>query len=623
VQGNYIGTDVTGTRALGGSAAGVNILSSNNVIGGVVAGARNVISGNAIGIQLGGFFSSGVVGNVIQGNFIGLNATGTGPLPNTQQGIAISDAVNNTIGGTQSEAGNKIAFNGGGGVAISLGTGNAIRGNSIFSNNGLGIDLGVNGVTANDVNDGDTGPNQLQNFPVVTTVLSTSNSTTIQGSLKSLPNTTFQIDFYSNAAVDPSGNGEGAQFFNTTLVNTDGNGDVTINVTFPAGLPAGRVITATATDPNGNTSEFSAADSTSAAGSVQFSVGSISVIEDIGILTVTVLRTGGAAGNLSVEYSTVDGSAVAGQDYTSTSGTLTFTGVETSKTIQIPIADDATTEPDETFTVELRNASSLESLGAPSTLTVTVQDRSTTPTLSITDATVVEGNTGSTTALFTINLSAATGRPVSGNYATSNFSAFGGLSCMDQGVDYESTFGAFSFQPGSTTFTIPVKICGDTNAEANEIFRVLLSNPSGAALLDSLGVGTIVNDDVLGLILEESGPNPNQAAALDAVLAIRDPFRVVGAPEWYPTVGDRNTRVMLFAQNLQLNPGELPSAVIVRLTNNNQIFEVPAEDVRQLRDSEFTQVVFRLPNNLPSGTWTVFIRAHTRVSNTGTIRIAP
>lgn len=98
---------------------------------------------------------------------------------------------------------------------------------------------------------------------------------------------------------------------------------------------------------------------------------------------------------------------------------------------------------------------------------------------------------------------------------------------------------------------------------------------------------------------------------------------MVGAPEWYPTVGDRNTRVMLFAQNLQLNPGELPSGVIVRLTNNNQIFEVPAEDVRQLRDSEFTQVVFRLPNNLPSGTWTVFIRAHTRISNTGTIRIAP
>ena len=76
----------------------------------------------------------------------------------------------------------------------------------------------------------------LQNFPVLTSVLSTSNSTTIQGSLKSIPNTTFQIDFYSNVAVDPSGNGEGAQFFSTTSVNTNDNGNATINVTFPVAL---------------------------------------------------------------------------------------------------------------------------------------------------------------------------------------------------------------------------------------------------------------------------------------------------------------------------------------------------------------------------------------------------
>jgi hypothetical protein len=625
VQGNFIGTDVTGTRALGGPSAGVNIVSNNNVIGGLVAGARNVISGNSVGIQIGGFFSGGPVGNVIQGNFVGLNATGTAPLPNSQQGIAISEAVNNTIGGTQSEAANKIAFNGAAGITISLGTGNVIRGNSIFSNSGLGIDLGANGVTANDVNDGDTGPNQLQNFPVITGVLATSNSTTIQGSLKSLSNTTFQIDFYSNAAVDPSGNGEGAQFFNTTPVNTDANGDSTINVTFPAGLPAGRVITATATDPNGNTSEFSAADFTSAVGSVQFSVGSIQVIEDVGIATVTVLRTGGAAGNLTVEYSTTDGTAIASQDYTSASGTLTFGGGETSKTLQIPILDNAAIEPDETFTVALRNTSTIESLGAPSTLTVTVQDRTTTPVLSITSASVVEGNTGSTTeALFTINLSAATGRAISGNYATSNFSAFGGATCNNQGIDYETTSGMFSFNPGTTTFTIPVKICGDTSAEANESFRVVLSNASGATLLVSQGVGTIINDDVLGLILEDSGPSPTEAAALDALLALRDPFRVVGIPEWFSTGVDRNTRVILFARNLQLNPGEVPSAVIVRLTaSNNQIFDVPAEDVRSIPDSEFTQVVIRLPNNLGAGICTVVIRAHTRASNGGTIRIAP
>jgi len=82
--------------------------------------------------------------------------------------------------------------------------------------------------------------------------------------------------------------------------------------------------------------------------------------------------------------------------------------------------------------------------------------------------------------------------------------------------------------------------------------------------------------------------------------------------------------VTLFARNLQLNPGELPFAVIVRLiSTNNQFFDVPAEDVRAIPNSEFTQVVMRLPNNLVAGTYTVSIRAHTQVSNSGTIRIAP
>lgn len=103
-------------------------------------------------------------------------------------------------------------------MQVTLGTGNSIRGNSIFSNGELGIDLGfLNGVTFNDLGDVDAGPNNLQNFPVLTSVSSNASSTTIQGSLNSMANSTFQIDFYSNAAVDFTGNGEGAIFFNTLL----------------------------------------------------------------------------------------------------------------------------------------------------------------------------------------------------------------------------------------------------------------------------------------------------------------------------------------------------------------------------------------------------------------------
>ena len=628
VQGNYIGTDVTGSRSLSSFNidSGIQIAGSNNLIGGLVPEAQNVISGNAVGI----LFRSTNVGspqeNVIQGNLIGLNAAGTGPVPNTQGGIQFSDGSNNVIGGTQNGAANKIAFNGKYGVVVfSRSFQNSIRGNSIFSNDGLGIDLGDQiGLTANDATDSDAGANKLQNFPVLTSVTSVGNSTRIQGSLNSSPNTTFQIDFYSSLALDPSGNGEGALFFNTTSVTTNSNGNASIDVTFPVSLGAGRVVTATATDSNGNTSEFSAGDVTSATGNAQFSVDSIHVNEDLGLLTVTVLRKGGSAGNLTVDYATMDGTATAGQDYTATSGALTFSSGEMSKSFQIPITNDAVTESNENFKVIL-NAQSIELLGAPTTLVVTIEDSSIVPTIFGDDASVVEGNTGSITeATFTFRLSAATGRSVSVNYATSNLTATGGASCANQGTDYESNSGTISFQPGNTTFTVAVKICGDTSGETDETFRINLSSPSNARVDVIPARGTIIDDDVLELLFEEGGPTAEHAAALDAFFLVRDPFHVE-LPEWFPTTGsDRNTRVMFFVQGLQLDPGESPGDVIVTLfDSNNLLFGVPAEDIRSVPGVDFTQVIVRLPDGLAAGTCTVAITAHLRTTNVGRIRIAP
>jgi hypothetical protein len=98
---------------------------------------------------------------------------------------------------------------------------------------------------------------------------------------------------------------------------------------------------------------------------VQFNFSTFAVIEDVGVARFTVVRTGGTSGPLTVDYATSNGTAIAGQDYTATAGTLTFLNGETSKNIQVPITNDSTTEPDETFTLELKNPSSLESLGAP------------------------------------------------------------------------------------------------------------------------------------------------------------------------------------------------------------------------------------------------------------------
>lgn len=630
VQGNYIGTDVTGNRALTPSPStttfdGIAIFSAKNLIGGVVPGAQNVISGNFVGIRLTSFVSGPPNGNVIQGNIIGLNALGTEPLPNVQGGIEFFfDAFDNTVGGTQAGAANKIAFNGFHGVAVfNSGARNSIRGNSIFSNGGLGIDLGVSGVTPNDVGDSDAGANNLQNFPVLTSVTSAANSTTIHGTLNSTPGTTFQIDFYSSAALDPSGNGEGALFFATSPVTTDANGNATINATFPMALGAGRVITATATDPSGNTSEFSAGDATSAAGSVQFELNSIQVIEDVGLASVTVLRTGGSVGNLTVDFATANVTAIAGQDYTSTSGTLSFANGETSKTIQVPILEDNDVEPDEVFTISLHHASNLESLSVPATVFVTVQDLTTVPVVSVDSLNIREGDAGSTVGTFGVSLSAQTGRTITVNYLTADITATGSASCNNPGTDYETAAGTLTFQPRKTSLSIPIKICGDTSAEASETFRITLSDPAGKlALFD--GLGTILDDDVLQLILEESGPSPNPAAALDALLFLRDPFRVVTIPDHFANGTDRNTRVIFFARNLQLNPGETSSAVVVRLRNSSfQFIDVPAEDVHVVPNLDFTQVRIRLPDNLLPDTYTVTIRAHTRSSNTGTIRIAP
>ncbi len=253
IQGNFIGTDATGTTHLGNSQGGIFVQNSTNVlIGGTSTAARNLISGNP---SRGIYLAFGTESTLVIGNYIGTDVTGTQPLANTA-GVIV-DSRSNTIGGVAAGEANVIAFNFGIGVQVSSGTNNAIRGNSIFANNQLGIDLGLfSGVTSNDVADVDTGPNNLQNFPILTNAVANVGNTVAQGSLNSRPSTTFQLDFFSNDAADPSGHGEGQRYLGTTNLTTDGTGNANFSFT-GAALISGRFITATATDPAGNTSEFS------------------------------------------------------------------------------------------------------------------------------------------------------------------------------------------------------------------------------------------------------------------------------------------------------------------------------------------------------------------------------
>lgn len=255
VQGNFIGTDVTGMTAVpNGSGVELQVAGNNNTIGGTSAAARNIISGNTFqGVDL-----NGSSGNFVQGNFIGTQANGASPLPNTVDGVNIDGSSStNTVGGTLAGARNVIAFNGGRGINAISGTSNALLTNSIFSNASLGIDLNQDGVTPNDTGDADGGPNNLQNFPVLTSA-TPGATTTIQGTLNSTPNTTFRVEFFSNPACDGSGNGEGTTLLGFTNITTNGSGNATINVTLPVSVPLGNVVVATATNPANSTSEFSA-----------------------------------------------------------------------------------------------------------------------------------------------------------------------------------------------------------------------------------------------------------------------------------------------------------------------------------------------------------------------------
>nr|MBA3240670.1 right-handed parallel beta-helix repeat-containing protein [Acidobacteriota bacterium] len=255
IRGNLIGTNAAGTADLGNNGDGIQISSSGGTIGGTATGQSNVISGNnANGVNLSGST------NILRGNFIGTDISGGVDLGNTLNGISITGAVtNNTIGGFAAAEANTIAFNGANGVSVSNNvTRNRISGNSIHSNTALGINLGPAGVTPNDGGDPDTGANTLQNFPTLSEIVSTgTGSTTVAGALNSTANTTFSIEFFSNPTCDASGFGEGQVFLGSTSVTTNGSGNATFNTTLASVTVGGHQVTATATDPNGNTSEFS------------------------------------------------------------------------------------------------------------------------------------------------------------------------------------------------------------------------------------------------------------------------------------------------------------------------------------------------------------------------------
>ncbi len=261
IEGNYIGTNAAGDAAAPNLYGVVIYDSFGNTIGSTNDALRNVISGNSDdGVNIGG---ASATGNTVIGNYIGVDASSVGPLGNGDNGVKIETSPGNTIGGATPAHSNIIAHNTRNGVLIEAAdaTGNAVRGNSIYNNGALGIDLDPtssdgDGVTPNDEGDADSGPNNLQNFPVLASAVTDAGSTLVTGTINSTANTELTIEFFANPACDSSDHGEGQVLAGTAVVTTDGAGNASISETI-SGVAAGAVITATATDSSGNTSEFS------------------------------------------------------------------------------------------------------------------------------------------------------------------------------------------------------------------------------------------------------------------------------------------------------------------------------------------------------------------------------
>ena len=220
-------------------------------------------------------------------------------------------------------------------------------------------------------------------------------------------------------------------------------------------------------------------------------------------LGFTVTLSSAYGQTVLVDYATANGTATAGSDYTSTTGTLTFDPGVTTQTIFVPITGDTTDEPNEGL--ELTLSSPTNATIADGTASAMILDDDTAPTLSISSPSQDEGNSGSANMNFTVTLSAVSGRTVTVNYGTSADTA-----AADS--DYTTTGGTLTFSPGTTTQSISVPVAGDTEFESNETFTVTLSSPAHATLAGATGTGTIVNDDVAPAPSPIASPSPSATA---------------------------------------------------------------------------------------------------------------
>jgi len=528
IFGNFVGlapdpVNPMTLRPMANAFDGIRVSTPGHVIGGTTAADRNVVSSNVrSGIRISGSGTSDVT---VQGNVIGRDPSNLADFPNVLDGVTIEGAGSNTIGGIAPGEANVIAGNGRNGVKVtSSGNGwaNRIWGNSIFRNarleDGLGIDLDYAQQAADPADNSTPGPdpntayaNHGQNAPVVGTGANEPHYDPVTGNvvvdwtLTTSPSTPVTIQLFTSDAAGFSGNGEGRTFLGSFAVVTDGSGNASgvSPVTPPAPFDTrGLILTMTATptnlvDPPGpiasgpanNTSEFSNAVAIPNPGVLQLSSVAYAVGEAGPTATITVTRTGGSDGAVSIDYATGDGTAGQPLDYLAASGTLSWAdGDATGKSFTVTIQNDLLFEGNETVTLALSNPGGWAELGANAGAVLTITDDDPQPSISIDDVSALEGNSLTTPFAFTVSLSNPSTQAVQVTYTP-------GAGSATTPEDFQAPSLLLTFAPGVTSQPAVVLVNGDTTPEADETFFVFLSGPSNATILDGTGDGTILNDD--------------------------------------------------------------------------------------------------------------------------------
>ncbi|MCW5958514.1 MAG: Ig-like domain repeat protein [Pyrinomonadaceae bacterium] len=281
----------------------------------------------------------------------------------------------------------------------------------------------------------------------------------------------------------------------------------------------------------------------------------------------SVSLTNASASAITVDYSTANGSATSGSDYTAASGTLTFAAGETSKTVTVNVSGDVTVEPNETFFVNLSNASGAV-IGDNQGLGTILNDDTT--ALSISDVSLNEGNSGTTTFGFTVSLTNPSATAVTVNYATAD-----GTALISDG-DYQAVGSTIlTFNPGETSKTVNILVNGDNKVEPNETFFVNLTNASGATISDNQGLGTIQNDDATALSINDVSLNEGNSGttAFNFTVSLTNPSASAITVDYATANGTANSGSDYTAVSgtLTFSAGETTKIVTVNVSGDTLV----------------------------------------------------